>query len=187
MVWAEARGGAIGRGGEMPWHLPEDLAHFKRTTLGAPVIMGRRTWDSLPERFRPLPGRTNVVVTRAADFAAPGALVAGSLEAAIGLAGAGAADAGGAGGGASLERPVSKDPVPDRAWIMGGGELYREAMQHADELIVTRIDLEVSGADTFAPEIGPEWELADPGVAAVSASGLGYRFERWVRAGSAER
>lgn len=178
MVWAEARGGAIGRDGEMPWHLPEDLAHFKRTTLGAPVIMGRRTWESLPERFRPLPGRVNVVVSRAPEFAAPGALVAASLDEAIALAARDGGGDEGSGDGGDRE---------DRAWIMGGGELYRQAMPRADELIVTRIELDVPDADTFAPEIGPEWELADPGVAAESAKGLGYRFERWVRAGSSER
>lgn len=83
MIWAEARGGAIGRDGEMPWHLPEDLAHFKQSTLGEPVIMGRRTWESLPERFRPLPGRENLVVTRDASYSAPGAAVRSSLPAAI--------------------------------------------------------------------------------------------------------
>jgi dihydrofolate reductase len=66
LIWAQARGGVIGKDGTMPWHLPEDLAHFKRTTLSHPVIMGRKTWESLPPRFRPLPGRANLVVTRQA-------------------------------------------------------------------------------------------------------------------------
>ena len=158
MIWAEARGGAIGRAGTMPWHLPEDLAHFKRTTLGDPVIMGRRTWESLPERFRPLPGRENTVVTRDPEFVASGATVAASLDAAL------AAVSG------------------RRAWVMGGGELYRAAMPHATELVVTRIELDVPDADTFAPEIGPEWRLADPGEPLTAASGLVYRFERFLRA-----
>jgi len=68
LIWAQARGGVIGRGGVMPWHLPEDLAHFKRVTLNHPVIMGRKTWDSIPPRFRPLPGRRNIVVTRARRY-----------------------------------------------------------------------------------------------------------------------
>ncbi len=161
MIWAEARGGAIGRDGELPWHLPEDLAHFKRTTLGAPVVMGRRTWESLPERVRPLPGRENVVVTRDAGYEAPGATIAHSLEGAL--------------------APLSEE----RAWILGGGELFRAAMPVADELVVTRIELDVPDADTFAPEIGPEWELADPGGPQLSKTGLGYRIERWVR-GAAE-
>lgn len=159
MIWAEARGGAIGRGGEMPWHLPEDLAHFKRETLDAPVIMGRRTWESLPERFRPLPGRKNVVVTHNREYRAEGATVVASLDAALAV----------------------RDSEDHRAWIMGGGQLYRAAMPLADELMVTRIELDVEGADTFAPEIGAEWELADPGAPFVSTSGIEYRFELWRR------
>ncbi|GAA2836823.1 dihydrofolate reductase [Leucobacter komagatae] len=161
MIWAEARGGAIGRDGTMPWHLPEDLAHFKRVTLGAPVIMGRRTWESLPERFRPLPGRENVVVSRDPDLVIDGAQTATSLEDAIRLAGG------------------------DRAWIMGGGQLYRDAMPFAHELVVTRIDMDVPDADTFAPEIGAEWTLDGGGEALVAASGLGYRFERYLREAAA--
>lgn len=158
LVWAEARDGAIGRDGVMPWRLPEDLAHFRSATTGSPVVMGRRTWESLPERFRPLPGRANVVVSRNPAFQAEGATVATSLEAAIAAAGA---------------RRVS---------VIGGGELYRQAMPIASTLIVTRIDLRVPGADTFAPEIGDEWRLTDAGEPRVSKTGLGYRFERYARA-----
>lgn len=160
MIWAQARDGAIGRDGVMPWHLPEDLAHFKAATLGAPVIMGRRTWESLPERFRPLPGRENIVVTRDAAYLAEGASVRSSIASAISVAAAQGSEI---------------------AWIMGGGELYRAAMPLADELVVTRIELDVDDADTFAPEVGEAWVLTDPGEARVSANGLGYRFERWSR------
>ena len=73
LIYARARNGTIGQNNQMPWHLPEDLAHFKRVTLGQPVIMGRKTWDSLPARFRPLPGRVNIVVTRQANWQAEGA------------------------------------------------------------------------------------------------------------------
>lgn len=199
LVWAEARGGAIGRGGTMPWHLPEDLAHFKAVTLGAPVVMGRRTWESLPERFRPLPGRENVVVTRDPSFAAEGARVAASLEAALALAlvesGTLAHDSEGtktafaspissgedaAASGAPASGAAARS-APASVWVIGGGELYRAAMPLASELVVTRIELDVDDADTFAPEIGPEWRLADPGTPATSKTGLGYRFERWVR------
>ena len=160
MVWAEARGGAIGRDGEMPWHVPEDLAHFKRVTLGDPVIMGRRTWASLPERFRPLPGRTNIVVTADAQYPAEGATIVASLEAAIA-----AAEADG----------------PEIAWVMGGGQMYRAAIARATDLVVTRLDLDIDAADTFAPEIGPEWQLIDAGEQLISATGVGYRFERFER------
>ena len=165
MIWAQAEGGVIGKDGDMPWRLPEDLAHFKRVTLGAPVIMGRRTWESLPERFRPLAGRDNIVVSRNRSFDAPGATVVASLEAAL--------ETLAAGGG------VDGEPAPEVAWVMGGGQLYRAAMPLADELVVTRIALEVPAPDTFAPTIGPEWELVDPGTLETSRTGLGYRFERW--------
>ena len=83
LIWAEARGGVIGAEGGMPWHVPEDLAHFKAVTLGAPVIMGRKTWDSLPERFRPLSGRENVVITRQQDWTADGARRAATVSEAV--------------------------------------------------------------------------------------------------------
>ena len=85
LIFARARNGVIGRDNQMPWHLPEDLAHFKATTLGQPVIMGRKTWDSLPPRFRPLPGRLNVVITRQPHWVAEGAQVAHSLPEALAL------------------------------------------------------------------------------------------------------
>lgn len=190
MIWAEARGGAIGRAGDMPWHLPEDLAHFKRSTLGDPVVMGRRTWESLPERFRPLPGRANIVVSRDPAFTADGATVASSLEAALAELGVGRGAGLGVERGSELgvergaETGVERgsEPAAGRAWIMGGGQLYRAAMPLADTLLVTRIELDVPDADTFAPEIGPEWRLADEGEPLVAASGLGYRFERYERA-----
>ena len=99
LIYARAANGVIGKDGVMPWHLPEDLAHFKRTTLGCPVIMGRKTWDSLPPRFRPLPGRLNVVITRQRDWQAPGATVAHSLS----------------------EAQAKCGSAPD-TWVIGGAE-----------------------------------------------------------------
>ena len=83
MIFARAANGVIGHNNAMPWHLPEDLAHFKKLTLGCPVIMGRKTWDSIPLKFRPLPGRTNIIVTRQSDRQPEGAHTAGSLQAAL--------------------------------------------------------------------------------------------------------
>jgi dihydrofolate reductase len=133
LIYARARNGVIGRDGVMPWHLPEDLAHFKAKTAGCPVIMGRRTWDSVPPRFRPLPGRRNIVVTRQADWQAAGAERADSLEQAIAL--------------------CAGEP---QAWVTGGAGLFREALPLADIAEVTWIDADFEG-DTYAPELGPEW------------------------------
>lgn len=129
LIAAVARGRAIGRGNTLPWHLPEDLKHFRASTQGAPVIMGRRTWESLPPRFRPLPGRTNIVVSRDAAWRAEGALPVLSLEDARAAAG---------------QAP--------RAFVIGGGELYRAALPLADELRLTELDLDVPDADVFFPD-----------------------------------
>lgn len=156
LVWAEAAGGVIGARGGMPWHVPEDLAHFKDVTAGAPVVMGRRTWESLPERFRPLPGRRNIVVTRTDGWSAPGAERAASLDAAVSRA---------------------ADAAPEWIWIIGGGELFRESIDSADRLEVTELDLEVDG-DTFAPDRA-DWAAVSVEPAEgwrTSAGGIRYRF-----------
>ncbi|WP_416375800.1 dihydrofolate reductase [Pseudoclavibacter terrae] len=170
LVWAEARGGVIGAEGGIPWHVPEDLAHFKAVTLKHPVIMGRKTWDSLPERFRPLPGRRNIVVTRQADWAADGAERAGSFEEALSAAGANA------GAGAA---PATEPGHAAEAWVIGGGELYREALASADRLEVTEIDLQVDG-DARAPDwSGDDWRVdaREPSDGWLeSRTGIRYRF-----------
>ncbi|MGO1410016.1 dihydrofolate reductase [Microbacterium sp. JB110] len=160
-IWAQARGGVIGADGDMPWHLPEDLAHFKSATTGRPVVMGRRTWESFPARFRPLPGRENIVVTRNAEYDAPGAAVVGSLDEGIAAA-------------------LAADPEP---WIIGGGSIYAAAMDRLDELWVTEIDVDVD-ADTYAPPIGGEWLVSscDPAEGwHLSREGIRYRFLFYTR------
>ncbi|MEO3765848.1 dihydrofolate reductase [Streptomyces sp. B5E4] len=161
LIWAQARGGVIGAENAIPWRLPEDMAHFKATTLGHPVVMGRRTWDSLPPRFRPLPGRRNVVVTRDPRWTADGAVRAGSVDGALELAGGEAADAA-------------------AVWVIGGGEIYRAALTHATTLSVTEVDTEVAG-DTYAPAPGPEWRVAEDGGWQVSGAGLRYRIRTFTR------
>lgn len=156
MIWAQAHGGVIGADNTLPWQLPEDMAHFKATTLGHPVIMGRRQWESLPERVRPLPGRRNIVVSRDADYQAPGAEVVTSVRAAV-------------------ER-VGRTP----AWICGGGQIYAAGMELADVLVVTEIDLTVAG-DVFAPPVRAPWLVVDDGAWQTSATGLRYRILRYER------
>jgi dihydrofolate reductase len=151
LIYARARNGTIGQNNQMPWHLPEDLAHFKRVTLGQPVIMGRKTWDSLPARFRPLPGRVNIVITRQADWQAEGAWRATSIEDAMRLCG----------------------DVPD-AWIMGGAEIYRQAEPLASTAVVTEIDADFEG-DAFAPTLSPAWQETAR-ESHVAASGLAFSF-----------
>jgi dihydrofolate reductase len=128
VIAAVARDGAIGRNGDMPWHLPADLKHFRQVTQGHPVVMGRKTWESLPARFRPLPGRRNVVVTRNAQWAHAGAESAASLDAALALL-QGAA----------------------KVFVIGGGELYAQALPLAHALELTEIDAAVPDADTHLP------------------------------------
>ncbi|MGK9147196.1 dihydrofolate reductase [Plantibacter flavus] len=163
LIWAQAYGSVIGADGDMPWHVPEDLAHFKALTGSDAVIMGRRTWDSLPPRFRPLPGRRNVVVTRDSGWSAEGAVVAHSLTEAIDAAGA------------------SDDTT---VWVTGGAGLFTEALPLADRLEVTELDLDVAG-DTFAPTVGEQWVpvTIDPAHGwSESRTGVPYRFIRYERA-----
>jgi dihydrofolate reductase len=134
LIFARARGGVIGKDGRLPWHLPEDLAHFKQITMGCAVIMGRKTWDSLPERVRPLPGRMNIVITRQPCWIAPGASRAASLGAAIELC----------------------DGQP-RAWVIGGAEIYTQALPLADRAEVTEIEADIEG-DVFFPGFGSQWK-----------------------------
>jgi len=151
LIFARAANGVIGKDGGLPWRLPEDMAHFKRTTSGHPVIMGRKTWDSLSPKFRPLPGRLNIVVTRQPLWQADGALRAGTLEEAVALCGS-AAD----------------------AWVIGGAEIYRQALPLARSAVVTEIDAEYDG-DAHAPQFGPQWQETQR-ERRTGASGLEFSF-----------
>jgi dihydrofolate reductase len=157
LIFAQTRNGVIGRAGHMPWHLPEDLAHFKRVTMGQPVIMGRKTWDSIPERFRPLPGRDNWVITRQSDWQAQGARVAHSLSEALQHIGEQAS-----------------------AWVMGGGEMYAQALPWADHAVVTDIDLVIDDGDTFAPVLGTGW-IEQSRQTHQSATGLSFDVVHWKK------
>ncbi|MGN9846774.1 dihydrofolate reductase [Nonomuraea sp. H19] len=163
LIWAQTLDGVIGADNAIPWRLPEDMAHFKATTLGNPVVMGRKTWDSLPPRFRPLPGRRNIVVTRDPQWAAEGAERAGSIAKALELA----------------AEPV-ESASPAAAWVIGGGEVYRAALGYATTLSVTEVDSTVDG-DTYAPTLDSTWKVAEDKGWQSSTSGLRYRIRRYTR------
>lgn len=163
LIWAEAEGGVIGRDGGMPWHVPEDLAHFKAITSGSPVVMGRGTWDSLDPRWRPLPGRRNIVITRRPDWSAAGAERAGSVGDALALAASGG---------------------PEWIWVIGGGEIFAATIGQADRLEVTELrhpdGFHPEPGDVTAPAIDGRF-VASAGAAAMSAGGIRYRFVRYDR------
>jgi dihydrofolate reductase len=154
LIFARARNGVIGNHNALPWHLPEDMAHFKRTTQGCPVIMGRKTWESIPEKFRPLPGRTNIVLTRGI-WNEMSAKSSSDINSSLQI----------------CERIV---PAPAEVWVIGGAQIYRETLPLARRAMVTEIDQDFEG-DAFAPTLGPEWTETrrEPHIA---ANGLPYSF-----------
>ncbi len=156
LIWAQSSSGVIGRDGSIPWVLPEDLARFKRLTMGHTVVMGRRTWESLPVRFRPLPGRRNIVVSRNPDYRAEGAAVVDSIEAGLG---------------------------EGQTWVIGGAQIYHLAMPLASRCEITEVDigLHLRDDDTLAPVLGESW-TGTTGDWQDSTSGLRYRFYSYLRA-----
>ena len=155
LIWAQSSSGVIGRDGGIPWHVPEDMARFRELTTGHTVVMGRRTWESLPARFRPLPGRRNVVLSRDPDYRADGAEVVTGIEEAV------------AGG---------------ECWVIGGSQVYHLALPYADRCEVTEveIDLRLEDEDALAPVLGETW-IGTQGHWHDSASGLRYRFLSYLR------
>ena len=158
MIWAQARGGVIGAAGGLPWHLPEDLKLFRTTTTGSTVVMGRRTWESLPERFRPLPGRVNVVLTSDAGWSADGALRARSVEQVL--------------------------AEHDAFWVIGGGAVYAAFLPHAERLVVTDVDVAVEG-DTWAPALDDGWvrtaRVPAEGWSVSASDGLRFAVSEYAR------
>jgi dihydrofolate reductase len=154
LIWAQSASGVIGRNGDIPWRVPEDLSRFKELTLGHTVVMGRRTWESLPARVRPLPDRKNVVLTRQADYVAPGAEVVTSLENVLTL----------------------------DAWVIGGAEVYIQALPHATRCEITEVEIDLprQDEDVIAPVLDEGW-VAEDGEWRVSSTGLRYRFSSYHR------
>jgi dihydrofolate reductase len=155
LIWAQSTSGVIGRDNGIPWRLPEDQARFKDLTMGQTVVMGRLTWESLPAKVRPLPGRRNVVVTRQADYVADGATVVGDLE----------------------------DALDDETWVIGGAQIYALALPLATRCEVTEVDVDLprEDDDAVAPVLDDQWTRTD-GEWLTSASGLRYRFSTYLRA-----
>lgn len=167
VVWAQTSTGVIGRDGGMPWRLPEDMRHFTRLTTGHPVIMGRKTWESFPDQYRPLPGRTNIVITRQEEWggtpAAEGAIAVKSLDDAL------------------LESQFA--PGNEMVWIIGGGNIYAQSMDLANVAVITTIDATTEG-DTFAPDLGYDWTLGASLPAdgwETAGDGTRYRINVWRR------
>ena len=157
LIAACGHGRVIGIDNQLPWHLPEDMKFFRETTRGRPVIMGRKTWESLPDAFRPLPGRLNIVVSRNAGYQAAGGSVVGSLQAALSAA---------------------RDA--EIAFVIGGAELFNQALPLADRLILTEIDQDYPG-DAFFPAFSPdEWAEASR-IPQISAAGLPFAFVTYER------
>jgi dihydrofolate reductase len=156
LIWAQSSSGVIGRGGGIPWRLPEDLARFKDITMGHDVVMGRLTWESLPARVRPLPGRRNVVLTRQADFMADGADIVTTLDEAL---------------------------TGDQTWVIGGGQVYALALPRATRCEVTEVDVDLvrDDADAVAPVLDESWS-GTTGDWLISGGGLRYRYHSYRRA-----
>ena len=155
LIVARARNGVIGKDNAMPWYLPEDLKHFKRTTLGKPVIMGRKTWESLPKA---LPGRLNIVITRQADYVAEGATVVTSVEDAL---------------------EAVKD-MPD-AFIMGGAEIYRQTMDRVMVAHITVINADFEGDAVFDAFNEADWNLAQEETYPATEQHPSFSIRRYER------
>ncbi|OBK91042.1 dihydrofolate reductase [Mycolicibacter sinensis] len=155
LIWAQSVSGVIGRAGGIPWRLPEDQARFKELTLGHRVVMGRLTWESLPASVRPLPGRTNVVVTRDPDYRADGAEVVGTIDAAL---------------------------TETETWVIGGAQIYALTLPLATRCEVTEVEIDLprQDADAVAPVLDESWR-GTSGPWLSSDSGLRYRFHSYHR------
>lgn len=152
LIWAQSTSGVIGRNNGIPWRLPEDQARFKELTLGQTVVMGRLTWESLPPKVRPLPGRRNIVVSRDAGYVAEGADV------------------------------VTELPEAGDVWVIGGAQLYGLALPLAERCEITEIDIDLprDDDDSTAPVLDESW-VGTQGDWLTSSSGLRYRFTSFVR------
>jgi dihydrofolate reductase len=157
LIAAVARNRVIGKDNQLLWHLPEDMKHFRTLTQGHTVIMGRKTWESLPLKFRPLPGRHNIVLTRNSDYAAPGATLVSTLEDGL----LSCADA-------------------EKVFVIGGAEIYALTMPQAQVLELTELDADYEGDAWFPAVDAARWSVASHS-GHVTPEGLNYAFVRYCR------
>lgn len=151
LIWAQAANGVVGRDGRIPWHIPEDLANFKRLTSGNAVLMGRRTWESLPPEFRPLPNRRNFVLSRNVGWSADGATVLHCIDDVLAQSG---------------------------LWVIGGAAVWGAALPHADRAVITELQADVQG-DTFAPRLDDRFTQVDDTGWLTSRAGPIYRIREF--------
>lgn len=165
LIWAQAKNGVIGNHGAMPWHIPEDLAHFRQITQNKPVIMGRKTWDSLPEKFRPLPYRRNIILTRSpkwgVELSNSNSLVkiANSIETSM--------------------SPIIVGREVAEVWVVGGGQIYSQFLRYASRIEITEIQEDIDG-DTKAPELSSAWK-EERRVHNLSSSGIRFDFVTYLK------
>lgn len=200
LIWAQDKNGAIGKEGKMPWHLPADLARFAKITNEHAVIMGRATWDSIPDAYKPLPNRLNIVVSSNPDFSAPYAITAPDLPTALDIASRYekthvksrkiakraqliASDPSSA---TSLSTTVSSSSVAmegsaeEEIWIIGGGTIFKQLLPQADKVEMTELDLEIIDADAFAPILDASWQQIASSPWMENKQGIRYRFVTFV-------
>lgn len=157
IIVAAAADNAIGKAGGLIWHIPADLKRFKSLTMGHAIVMGRKTWQSLPKGA--LPGRRNIVISRDPAFNAPGAEIFTSLEDAL-----------------------AECAGDTEIFVIGGGQIYAHALEYATRVYMTRVAACFPDADTFFPELpGNEWALMEASAEETTAEGLTYKFENFIR------
>jgi len=160
LIYARARNGVMGAHNTLPWYQPQDLAHFKRLTTGAPVMMGRKTWDSLPRRFKPLPGHTNIVVTRQREWHSEGAIAVDSLQ-----------------WGCALCTAIHR--MPEDLWVIGGAQLFAAALPLADRAVVTELEQDFEG-DVYAPPLDGQWQETAR-EQQIAPYGMRFAFVTYIR------
>lgn len=193
MIWAQTTDGVIGDGADMPWYLPEDLKHFKNATTGYPVVMGRTSWEALDDGFRPLPGRTNYVITRQDNYDAPGGIVEPSIPSALANAAEQILNELQDSAGTDAADSAADDRTPT-VWVLGGGQVYAQCMPVADRIVITEIDMVAPERfQVYAPlvpesgfhEEASEWLESTKGhpvdQEVDTEQPLRYRFCTWTR------